>query len=48
MESTRIQTIVSRQAVFIGQGEYAVNEKHLVIEDASEENLFVYRYALES
>lgn len=45
MESTGIQTIVSRQAVFIGQGEYAVNEKHLVIEDASEENLFVYRYA---
>lgn len=36
---------ISDQAVIAGAGAYVVNEKHLIIEDASERNLFVYRYA---
>jgi hypothetical protein len=36
---------VSDQAIFVGQGVYAVNEQHLVIEDPAARNLFIYRYA---
>ena len=39
------QNIVSPQAMIVGEGAYAVNELHLSIEDASEQNLFIYRYA---
>ena len=39
------QNIVSPQAMIVGEGAYAVNELHLNIEDASEQNLFIYRYA---
>ena len=35
----------SDQAIFVGQGVYAVNEQHLVIEDPSARNLVIYRYA---
>lgn len=40
-----IQQNISRQAVIAGKGAYLVNEKHLIIEDPTEENLFIYRYA---
>ena len=33
------------QAIFVGQGVYAINEKHLDITDPAERNLFIYRYA---
>ena len=45
MELTTNRFIVSSQAVIAGAGAYMVNEKHLIIEDASDRNLFVYRYA---
>lgn len=45
MEILNIKTIVSDQAIIVGQGAYAVNEKYLNITDPGERNLFVYRYA---
>lgn len=37
--------ISSVRASFVGQGVYAVNEKHLLITEPARHNLFIYRYA---
>lgn len=44
MEIIHIKADVLRQAVFVKQGAYTVNEKHLKIINPCDQNLFVYRY----